>query len=111
MSASGIGKVVNTVANFLSGAETERPVSPEYLELCVGGQDVYLVTYGPYGVLPSFDPDCLSAIFVIEDSNEPEMSPNAILPFIMFPNGKTITQEGIKEFGSERVLALRYLIS
>jgi hypothetical protein len=38
--------------------------------------------------------------FVIEDSNEPEMSPDAILPFLMFSNGKIITQDGIKEFGS-----------
>jgi hypothetical protein len=63
---AALGKVVNTVANFLAGAETERPMSPEYLELSVGEQRVYLVTYGAYGVLPSFDPDCLSAIVIAD---------------------------------------------
>ena len=60
---SRLGQVVSSVTDFLSGAERIRPVSPEYLELSVDERaELFLVTYGPYGILPSFDSDCLAAI-------------------------------------------------
>ena len=42
--------------------------------------------------------------FVIEDSNEPDMSPTGQLPFLMFANGKVIPEDGIKNFACERVI-------
>jgi hypothetical protein len=57
-----LGTVVRNIAGFLSGAETDRPVSPEYLDVSTPSQETFLVTYGSYGILPSFDPDCLAAI-------------------------------------------------
>lgn len=61
MATARIGQVVGRVADFFSGAErVHHPSSSlEYLE---EGAELFLVTYGPYGILPSFDPDCLAAI-------------------------------------------------
>ena len=54
---------MSSIAGFLSGAEPIQPASPEYCDVITPtDQTAYLVTYGPYGILPSFDPDCLAAI-------------------------------------------------
>ena len=56
---ASFSEVARLVINFLSGAEEigHQAVSLEKEE-----ERVYLVSYGPYGPLPSFDPDCLIAI-------------------------------------------------
>lgn len=62
--AARIEAMAGTVASFLAGAETYRATSPEYFDVGVSEeqQTVHLVSYGPYETLPSFDPDCLTAI-------------------------------------------------
>lgn len=63
MATARINQMMTSVAGFLSGAETARPTSPEYLEVDVEEKpELFLVTYGPYGILPSFDPDCLATM-------------------------------------------------
>lgn len=63
MATAKINQVVTSVAGFLSGADSGRPTSPEYLEVDLEEkQRLFLVAYGPYGILPSFDPDCLTAM-------------------------------------------------
>lgn len=54
-------------ANFVSGVE-EDPSCHDALAEEFEKQKVYLVTYGAYGTLSSFDPDCLVAIVRIEHS-------------------------------------------
>lgn len=55
-------------ANFVAGVETaQHGGGEEDEEACMAkGEDgetcVYLVTYGGYGSLPTFDPDCLVAM-------------------------------------------------
>lgn len=60
-----VKRAIENVANVLSGADSSRPISPDYLD--VNSRDdltgeVYFVTYGPYNILPSFDPNCLIAL-------------------------------------------------
>ena len=67
MASARLSQVVGSIAGFLSGAEPIPPASPEYCNVAMPTeQTAFLVTYGPYGILPSFDPDCLAAIVPLD---------------------------------------------
>lgn len=58
---SQIRGAFKSVVDFIKGAE-EHQLTGDYVEIEGEEMDLYLVTYGPYGILPSADPDCLIAM-------------------------------------------------
>lgn len=64
MSTMKIGESFKRVANFIAGAEPLTRLDGEEMvnKEEIMKQEPFLVTYGPYSILPSFDPNCLTYI-------------------------------------------------
>lgn len=70
------------VANVVAGVEVQQYEETEDDGDATATKEkgdnvrIYLVTYGSYGPLPSFDPDCLTAMVSVRPS--PPQSPNPL---------------------------------
>jgi len=57
-----------SVADFISGIPRDNSVEDDDGDSKVQDQAVYLVTYGSFDPLPSFDPECLALIVLFGEN-------------------------------------------